>query len=111
MIQEADNKKINSEKEALKLLNKCLVEADAPVTFYDVHSICKSLKVSAPKFDLILSELEKEGFEAVKTHFNPLGIKSDAGIEDIKNILTRLNEIWFIIIPSYNNYYISCNNP
>ena len=93
MIQEADSKKINREKEALKLLNKCLVEADAPVTFYDVHSICKSLKVSAPKFDLILSELEKEGFEAIKTHFNPLGVKSDAGIEDIKNILTRLNEI------------------
>ena len=93
MIDEADNKKINTEKEALKLLNKCLVEADAPATFYDVHSICKSLKVSAPKFDLILDELEKEGFKAVKTHYNPLGIKSDAGIEDINNILMKFNEI------------------
>ena len=93
MIEEADNKKINSEKEALKLLNKCLVESDAPVTFYDVHTICKSLKASAPKFELILNELEKEGFEAIKTHYNPLGIKSDAGIEDIKNIIIKLNEI------------------
>ena len=93
MIDEADNKKINTEKEALKLLNKCLVEADAPATFYDVHSICKSLKVSAPKFDLILDELEKEGFKAIKTHYNPLGIKSDAGIEDIKNILMKFNEV------------------
>ena len=93
MIDEADNKKINTEKEALKLLNKCLVEADAPATFYDVHSICKALKVSAPKFDLILDELEKEGFKAVKTHYNPLGIKSDAGIEDIKNILMKFNEV------------------
>ena len=93
MIDEADNKKINTEKEALKLLNKCLVEADAPATFYDVHSICKSLKVSAPKFDLILDELENEGFKAIKTHYNPLGIKSDAGIEDIKNILMKFNEV------------------
>ena len=93
MIDEADNKKINTEKEALKLLNKCLVEAEAPATFYDVHSICKSLKVSAPKFDLILDELEKEGFKAIKTHYNPLGIKSDAGIEDIKNILMKFNEV------------------
>ena len=92
MIDEADNKKINSEKEALKLLNKCLVESDAPATFYDVHSICKALKVSAPKFDLILSELEKENFKAIKTHYNPLGIKSDAGIEDIKKVLIELNE-------------------
>ena len=92
MIDEAENKKINTEKEALKLLNKCLVEADAPVSFYDVHSICKSLKVSAPKFDLILNELENNGFKAIRTHFNPIGIKSDAGIEDIKKILEKLNE-------------------
>ena len=92
MIDEAENKKINTEKEALKLLNKCLVEADAPVSFYDVHSICKSLKVSAPKFDLILDELEKNGFKAIRTHFNPIGIKSDAGIENIKKILEKLNK-------------------
>ena len=91
MIDEADNKKINSEKEALKLLNKCLAESEAPATFYDVHSICKSLKISAPKFDLILSELENEGFKAIKTHYNPIGIKTDAGIEDIKAILIKLN--------------------
>ena len=93
MIDEAVNKKINSEKEALKLLNKCLVESNAPATFYDVHSICKSLKISAPKFELILNELEKEGFKALRTHYNPIGIKSDAGIESIKNILIKLNNI------------------
>ncbi|WP_458455389.1 tRNA (guanine(10)-N(2))-dimethyltransferase [Methanobrevibacter sp.] len=93
MIEEADNKKINTEKEALKLLNKCLEEAAAPTTFFDVHSICKSLKISAPKFDLILNELEKKGFKAIKTHYNPLGIKSDANIRDIKKILTEFNEI------------------
>lgn len=93
MIEEAGNKKINSEKEALKLLNKCLVESEAPATFYDVHSICKSLKISAPKFELILERLEDEGYEAIKTHYNPLGIKSDAGIENIKNILMKLNNI------------------
>ena len=93
MINEADNKKINSKKDALKLLNKCLIEANAPVTFYDVHSICKSLKVSAPKFDSILDELINQGHIALKTHYNPLGIKSDATIEDIKNILIKLNNI------------------
>ena len=93
MIDESANKKINTEKEALKLLNKCLIESDAPATFFDVHSICKSLKISAPKFDLILDELENQGFEAIKTHFNPIGIKTDADIENIKNILMKLNDI------------------
>ena len=93
MIDESNFKKINTEKEALKLLNKCLVEADAPSTFYDVHSICKSLKISAPKFDLILEELTNQGFIALRTHFNPIGIKTDANINDIKNILINLNDI------------------
>ncbi|WP_305514971.1 MULTISPECIES: tRNA (guanine(10)-N(2))-dimethyltransferase [unclassified Methanobrevibacter] len=93
MIDEVENKKINTEKETLKLLNKCIGEAGAPVTFYDVHKICKNLKVSAPKFDLILEELEKHGFKAIKTHYNPLGIKSECSIEDIKNILIKLNNI------------------
>ena len=90
MIDEAENKKINSEKEALKLLNKCLVESDAPATFFDIHSVCKSLKVSAPKFDLIVDQIRDEGFIAIKTHYNPLGIKTDANIEDIKNIVLKL---------------------
>ena len=36
MISESENKNINSEKQALKLLNSCLIESEAPVTFYDV---------------------------------------------------------------------------
>lgn len=92
MIDETNHKKINTEKEALKLLNSCLTEADAPVTFYDVHSICKSLKVSAPKLDLIFDELKNEGFHAVKTHFNPLGIKTNAEIKDFEKILIKLQE-------------------
>ena len=92
MIDECEHKKINTEKEALKLLNKCLVESDAPATFFDVHAICKSLKISAPKFDTIIEAIEDEGYVAIKTHYNPLGIKSDATIEDIRRILLKLIE-------------------
>ena len=92
MIEEVNYKKINTEKQALKLLNSCLLEANAPATFYDVHKICKSLKASAPKLDLIFDEIKKEGFIAIKTHYNPLGIKSDANIKDIQNVILKLSE-------------------
>ena len=92
MIEETENKKINKEKEALKLLNSCLNEANAPATFYDVHKICKSMKISAPKLDLIFDEIEKNGHIAIKTHYNPLGIKSDASIKNIRHILLSLCE-------------------
>jgi tRNA (guanine26-N2/guanine27-N2)-dimethyltransferase len=92
MIYEVENKKINKEKATLKLLNSCLIEADAPATFYDVHKICKSMKISAPKLDLIFDEIRKNGHLAIKTHYNPLGIKSDASINDIKNTILSLCE-------------------
>lgn len=82
-----NNLLLNTEKKVLKLLRDCLEEADAPITFYDIHVICKNLKISAPKLDTIIDDLKKEGFLAIKTHFNPIGIKSDAGIEKIKEIV------------------------
>lgn len=91
MIDETEHKKINTEKQALKLLNSCLQEADAPATFFDIHAICKSLKISAPKLDLIFDELKNKGFIAIKTHYNPLGIKTDANIRDLQKILSELS--------------------
>ena len=91
MIEESESKHLNSKKELLKLLNACLIEADSPATFYDVHAICRTLKISAPKFDLIFDELRNNGFEAEKTHFSPIGIKTNAPISEVKNALILLN--------------------
>ena len=91
MIDESENKKLNTKNQLLKLLNACLIEADSPATFYDVHSICRSLKISAPKLDLIFDEIRNNGFEAEKTHFSPIGIKTNASINDIKDTLLKLD--------------------
>ena len=91
MIAESENKKLNTKKDVLKLLESCSIEAKSPATFYDVQKICKILKISAPKLDLVFGNLEKEGFEAVKTHFNPLGIKTNAPLKKIKEIIKTLS--------------------
>ena len=90
MISEAEFKKINTEKEALKLLNFCRSEAGFDPGFYDVHLICKALKISAPKLDLIFDKLKLNGYKVVKTHYNPLGIKTDANVDFIKKIILKL---------------------
>ena len=92
MIVESENKKLNTKDKLLKLLNSCLIEADSPATFYDVHAICRSLKISAPKLDLILDNINENGFEAKKTHFQPTGIKTNAPLSEIKDILLKLNK-------------------
>ena len=91
MIEESENKKLNTKEDVLKLLESCRIEAKSPATFYDVHKICKILKISAPKLDLVFGNLEKEGFEAVKTHFNPLGIKTNAPLKKIKESIKTLS--------------------
>ncbi|MGL4669960.1 MAG: tRNA (guanine(10)-N(2))-dimethyltransferase [Methanobacteriaceae archaeon] len=79
--------KINTSKKATKLLETCLAESEAPITFYELHKICKKLKISAPKFDKVMKNLANSGFIATKTHFNPLGIKTNANITEIENIV------------------------
>jgi hypothetical protein len=36
-----------------------------------------------------------------------LGIKSDAGIEDIKTVLTKLNEDWKIFLTNHWKKYVN----
>ncbi|WP_297979598.1 tRNA (guanine(10)-N(2))-dimethyltransferase [uncultured Methanobrevibacter sp.] len=92
MIEIADTKDLNTKNKVLKMLNSCKIEADAPASFYDIHKICRNLKISAPKLDLVFDKLKEEGFIAVKTHFSPLGIKTDAKSKEIKEIVLKLAE-------------------
>lgn len=86
----SNRKKLNTEDKILKLLHSCFEESNAPITFYDIHVICKNLKISAPKIADIMDEIKKEGYTVVKTHFNPIGVKSDIGIVRLKEIINSL---------------------
>lgn len=92
MIEISDTKDLNTKNKVLKMLNSCKIEAEAPASFYDIHKICRNLKISAPKLDLVFDKLKEEGFIAVKTHFSPLGIKTDANSKEIKEIVLKLAE-------------------
>lgn len=90
MIEELENKTLNTKDQILKLLNSCLEEADAETTFYDIHTLCRVLKISAPKFDLIIEKIRERGYDVVKTHYSPLGIKTDMPISEIKEVIVDL---------------------
>lgn len=81
---------INTELKALKLLEKCRDEANSPPTFYDIHAICRKLKISAPPIDKVISNIEMEGYLISKTHYNPNGVKTDAPLALIEKIILSL---------------------
>jgi len=75
----ADKKKID------KTLSLLLNEQDFPPFFYDLHFVADhfGLKIES-KMDEIILRLKKKGFRAVRTHFEPTGIKTNAPVEKIR---------------------------
>jgi tRNA (guanine26-N2/guanine27-N2)-dimethyltransferase len=90
MIKTFDDLLLNTKDRALKLLNTCLLEADAPETFYDIHQICKNLKTSAPPLIDVMNLLNEGRYFVSRTHFSPTSIKTNADIVEIKRIIMSL---------------------
>jgi tRNA (guanine26-N2/guanine27-N2)-dimethyltransferase len=91
MIDIVPDLKINRTNEVLKLLEKCHAEAEAPPTFYDVHAICRKLKISAPPMDGTMALIKEGGYMVTRTHFNPNGLKTDAPLSFIENVIVSLH--------------------
>lgn len=50
---------------------------DAPL-YYNVHDVCKTVRCTPPKAEVLKSALLNAGFRVSGTHANPLGLKTDA---------------------------------
>jgi tRNA (guanine26-N2/guanine27-N2)-dimethyltransferase len=71
---------------AIKLLTTCAVEAEVPF-YYDHHSICERLNITPGKIGDIVERLHKIGRKASRTHFNGLGIKTDASMREVEEAM------------------------
>lgn len=78
----------NLNRRAEKILTACAGEIDAPM-YYDHHSICERLSLTPDRIDLILERLSSRGFQASRTHFYGLGIKTDANMEDVEEAIRK----------------------
>ena len=90
MEKEAKERSMKQEKRILKTLALVQNEAEAQVTYYAVDKICDKLNLPVPPQKKVLDRLRKEGFQAVLTHFNSRGFRTDAPADTIKEIITEL---------------------
>jgi tRNA (guanine26-N2/guanine27-N2)-dimethyltransferase len=75
-------------KELEKTIALMKGEVGMPPWFYEVHKSCARLGIQPPpKTEGLLALLMAEGFRAGRTHFSPIGIKTDAGICDFGKAL------------------------
>jgi len=74
-----------------KLLNIIKEEIKMPTSFYNIHKLSKIFNISnTPKIDTIIDSIRKKGYQASRTHFDFLSIKTNMEIEAVKDILLEL---------------------
>ena len=65
-------------------------EAEAPVSYYAVDKICDKLNLPIPALKKVIDNVRKAGFQAVLTHFNSRGFRTDAPASIVREIVTKL---------------------
>jgi tRNA (guanine26-N2/guanine27-N2)-dimethyltransferase len=68
---------------AKKLLSTCAGEVESPM-YYDHHRICKRLRITPGRIDESIARLRANGHRASRTHFNGIGIKTDACMAEVE---------------------------
>lgn len=91
IIKECNVLKLNKKKDIIKLIESCLNEIETPF-YYNYHTLCKKLKLSAIKIDDIIFNLIKIGYEASRTHITGVGIKTNAPINIINDIILTISK-------------------
>ncbi|MFA5365485.1 MAG: tRNA (guanine(10)-N(2))-dimethyltransferase [Candidatus Bathyarchaeia archaeon] len=90
MIEVLESKSLVNKKKLHKILMLVKGEADAPTTFYSVDQICDKLNLPIPPQKKVLDTITEQGFLAVPTHFSSRGFRTDAPVEVLKDVITKL---------------------
>jgi tRNA (guanine26-N2/guanine27-N2)-dimethyltransferase len=78
----------NSSKIA-KLLVLARGEAEAPITYYVLDKLSGKLGLPSPSVATFFHILNGEGFKAISTHFNSLGVRTDASASAMQAALKK----------------------
>jgi len=78
------------EKRAFKLLGALIEEADSSPCYFVSDKICDKFNLPIPPRNSILSGLRKLGHRATGTHFHSAGVRTDASIQELKEVISSL---------------------
>jgi tRNA (guanine26-N2/guanine27-N2)-dimethyltransferase len=78
MIKENKSVAFRNSAKIAKLLALARDEASAPITYYVLDKLSGKLGLPSPSIQTFLNALHSSGFQAVQTHFNTRGIRTDA---------------------------------
>ena len=89
IAQENRRTPLRNSRKITKLLALTKDEAEAPTTYYVIDQISDKLALPVPAVSVMLHSLRDKGFQAVPTHFNSRGIRTDAPALNMQELLKK----------------------
>ena len=90
VLQENSNLNYANRNKIDKLLKIIILETNMPISYYNIHQLCKKLNLSQiPKIQSIINAINELDYKATKTQFDPLSIKTNISLNSLKNILNE----------------------
>jgi tRNA (guanine26-N2/guanine27-N2)-dimethyltransferase len=78
MLKENRSVALGNSARISKLLSIAKNEASAPITYFVVDKLSGKLGLPSPSLQTFISALHNSGFQAVQTHFNSRGVRTNA---------------------------------
>jgi tRNA (guanine26-N2/guanine27-N2)-dimethyltransferase len=90
VIKENQNTAFKTSAKITKLLTLIKNESTSPPTYYVLDKLSGKLNLPAPSVQAFLTAIRNRGFQAVPTHFNTRGIKTDTPALTIHKLLREI---------------------
>ena len=90
--RENQQRQLRSKKQIENMLQFVLEEVGGPLTYHNIHRLCKEHKISAPPMKWLIEILRQKGFFASRTHFSRISIRTDALRHKIAQIIQSYNK-------------------
>jgi tRNA (guanine26-N2/guanine27-N2)-dimethyltransferase len=91
MIKENQSVAFRNSARIAKLLTQTKEEASAPITYVVVDKLSGKLGLPSPSIQAFANALRDSGFQAVQTHFNTRGIRTDASALSLQKLLKEVS--------------------
>ena len=76
------------EKKCEKILEKCLLEAEMPATYFTLDEIASKMQSAPISMNNAISKLQKNGFDSSPTSLNNTGFRTNAKINQILKVFS-----------------------
>lgn len=80
----------DDQKRAEKFFNIFVKEATMPPYYFDIHKICKAIKISPPPLEKVMDKLSSIGYRVSRTHFSGYSLKTDSPVNILLEVLKDL---------------------